>query len=88
VLGLELFEFAEAFGEGLRRGRRSPHSCLEEIFEVEVLVGEVPAFDTGLDRQLGDTEAPAGPQGGPAKRRSVAAMIASRMGRARSPCPS
>ncbi|MFI0813896.1 hypothetical protein [Streptomyces echinatus] len=43
VLGLELFEFAEAFGEGLRRGRRSPHSCLEEIFEVEVLVGE-PAF--------------------------------------------
>lgn len=44
------------------------HACIEQFLEVQVLVGERPPLDAGLDRQLEDAEAPARSQRGPGEK--------------------
>lgn len=61
VLLLELLVLTELAAAHLRRAVLGLDPGLEEILQVEVLVGEMPAFDTGFDRELRDAEAPAGP---------------------------
>ncbi|MYW14110.1 hypothetical protein GT039_00495 [Streptomyces sp. SID2955] len=59
VLALELIVFAETLRESLRSGTLGRHARIEQFLEVQVLVGETPPLDAGLDRQRGDAEAPA-----------------------------
>lgn len=45
-----------------------------------MLVGEVPAAESGFDGELGDVEPAGGSQGLPSRRRSMAARIFLRIG--------
>ncbi|MET9378861.1 hypothetical protein ABZX98_32795 [Streptomyces sp. NPDC002992] len=58
ALFLECLVLAEFLGEYLWRAALGLHPGLEKLLEVEVLVGEVSALHAGLDRELGDAEAP------------------------------
>lgn len=83
-IGVPLLERLEGVcGPDMRRslGLRLGSLGLEEVFEVGVLMGQVPSLDVGLDGELGDIEVrPLDRCGVPAKRRFIAAAIARRTG--------